>query len=475
MKYKHLIFLFLFILISFERTSCSAINQQVNTTALANDSTCAFFNTLASAEAATLPSSTQMIGIISYAILGDSPPRWMMRLMTAPNPIQPWHVKMADGSYWQDVGGDFYPEFLGATIHNPDCSSALQNAFRAHMYLKMRLRGMGNRYICTNQVHFDTIGFADGGCDVDFNGIGNSRISFANGVSSPCFLLAASAPQNDFWGRFVNLEIDANVEGIAAQFGRSDLTDPSNDFEISVNVKNNSTSDCAQALVMNAFYSSPFNICGNCGGIDTGLTAVQLNRCNMCRGFIAAGNGNQGLVLSNYTNGNDFSVDLEVLTTGLIQSDTTCGFNEISCGAISNLTYAIDNHLGGPLSIGNLPIGGDTYLFTNPTANDATWGGCGVTFDMNGQYLTGFVSGPMPAPNVWIMNKSCQPQWVSIFGSSQSDPFQVNIRLWYDFSDAGWLVADVSPCGFILQPGEKVSISYPKNSKKYTWSWRPLL
>jgi hypothetical protein len=378
----------------------------------------------------------------------------------------------ADGTYWQDSGSDFYPEFLGATTNNPDCSTALQNAFLAHLFLKMRLRGMGNTYTCTNQVHFDVAGFPNGGCDVDFNGIGRSKIAFSNTVASPCFLLASSAPQNDFWGRFINLEIDATVPGIAAQFGRSDLADPSNDFEISVNVKNNSTASSAQALVMNGFYSSPFNLVGNCGGVGTGLIAVQLNRCNMCRGFIAAGQCNTGLGLANYTNGNGFSVDIEVLTTGLVQLDTTCAYNEILYGVIANVTNAIDNHLGGPLRIRNVPIGGSTNLFANPTANDTSWGGYGVTLNDTGQDPTGFTPGPLPSPNVWVLNKSSQPQWVSFFGDSTSDTFKVNIRYWYDFSSAGITVSNTSPCGFILRPGEQ--LSYSANKKCYSWNWRPL-
>src|ERR1700738_4074663 len=153
---------------------------------------CLFLESYPSAQSTQVPSSTNLICIMSYATLNDAPLRWMTRLSTPPNPVQPWHVLSADGTYWQDCGGDFYPEFLGATTTNSDCSTALQNAFRAHMFLKMRLRGLGNTYNCTNPVHFDTVGFSDGGCDVDFNGIGRSTISFSAGVSSPCFLLASS-------------------------------------------------------------------------------------------------------------------------------------------------------------------------------------------------------------------------------------------------------------------------------------------
>ncbi len=437
-------------------------------------STCLFLENLASTFATTVGSSTKVICIISYEIEGDSPLRWMTRLSKNPKPVQPWHVKTADGAYWQDIGGDFYPEFLGATVQNKDCSVALQQAFRAHMYLKMRLRGMGNSYHCAKQVHFDTTDFIDGGCDVDFNGIGRSRIYFTDKVPAPCVLLAATKAQNDFWGRFVNLEIDTNVNGVAVQFGRSDFKDPSNNFEVSINVKNNSTQKNAQALVMNAFYSSPLNLTGNCGGINTGKIAVQLNRCNMCRGYIAGGNGNIGLMLKDYTNGNDFSVDIEVLTTGIVQADPTCAYNDITCGAISNLTDAIDNHLGGPIRIGNIPIGGVKNIFSNPNANDHLWGGCGVTLGSAGQYPTGFSPGNMPGPNVWVMNKSGQAQWVSIFGSSGSENFDVRVRAWNDFSSNGTSVATSSPCGFIIQPGEKVSYK-GKGGKNDSWAWRPLL
>ncbi|MBA3239369.1 MAG: hypothetical protein H0T62_13645 [Parachlamydiaceae bacterium] len=443
---------------------------------LTKTTNCTFYETAALAKAAVVDPATTTICITSYAESGDSPIRWMTRLSTPPNPVQPWHLQTSEGTYWQDTDGDFYPEFLGATVKNPDCSTALQDAFRAHMHLKMRLRGMGNVYTCAKQVHFDTTGFIDGGCDVDFNGTGRSRISFSLGVPSPCFLLAASGPQNDFWGRFLNLEIDANVNGIAAQFGRSDLSDPSNDFEIYINVKNNSKSKYAQALVMNAFYSSWFNITGNCGGIGTGLTAIQLNRCNMCSGFVAVGNGNNGLVFSNYTNGNSFAADIEVLTTGIIQLDATCGSNEIMCGAISNLTNAIDNHRGGPLRLRNITIGGVKNIFANPSATDSTWGGHGVTLDDAGQNPTQFDPGGMPRPNVWVLNKSGQPQWISLFGPNGSDRFEVYVRYWWDYSSKGVMVANSSPCGFIIQPGEKVSINYKKTvNKVYSWSWRPML
>lgn len=453
----------------FSIQNCFSINKDT----LSNEK-CIFLENIAEAKNSQIPATTNLICIISYETMGDAPLRWMARLKQPPKPIQPWHVKSADGSYWQDCGNDFYPEFLGATVNNPDCSSALENAFRAHMLLKMRLRGMGNSYNCTHQVHFDTAGFADGGCDVDFNGIGRVKIVFANNVPSPCFLLASSVPQNDFWGRCVNFEIDANVDGIAAQFGRSDYQDPSNDFEITVNVKNISKGHHAQALVMNAYYSSPFNIIGNCGGTGTGLNAVQLNRCSMCRGFIAAGQCNTGLVFADYTNGNGFSVDIEVLTTGIVQLDRTCAYNEIMCGVIANLTDAIDNHLGGPLRIRNVPIGGDKNIFSNPNANDNTWGGYGVTLDDTGQDLTKFTPGLLPKPTSWVLNKSGQSQWVSFFGDSTGDAFSVSVRNWNDFSKSGTVVSDTSPCGFIIRPGEQVM--YKSTGKKhYTWNWRPLL
>lgn len=432
---------------------------------------CAFFASLDSAKSAQVSSDTKLICILSYETPGDAPLRWMIRLNDPPKPVQPWHVRSSDGAYWQDCGSDFYPEFLGATPQNSDCTNALQDAFRAHLFLKMRLRGMGNTYACKNQVHFDTAGFSNGGCDVDFNGIGRSKIKFAKEVASPCFLLASSVPQNDFWGRFVNLEIDADVDGIAAQFGRSDFADPSNNFEISVNVKNNSRFSSAQAVVINAFYSSPFNIIGNCGGSDTGLYAVQLNRCNMCTGFIAAGQCDAGLVLANYTNGNAFSVDVEVANTGIVQLDDTCAYNEILCGVIGNVTHGIDNHLGGPLRIRNVPISGDQSIFANSTANDSSWGGYGVTIDDTGQNLTGFYPGVVPSPNVWVLNKSAQPQWISFFGDSSPGTFRVSVRSWYDFSSEGITVSESSPCGFILNPGEQVMYSGEGN---YSWNWLPL-
>jgi hypothetical protein len=398
----------------------------------------------------------------------------MTRLSTPPNPVQPWHVLTADGTYWQDCEGDFYPEFLGATTANPDCSTALQNAFRAHMFLKMRLRGMGNTYNCTNQVHFDTLGFSDGGCDADFNGLGRSRILFAPGVPSPCFLLASSVAQNDFWGRFVNLDILANTNGLAAQFGRSDHNDPSNDFEINVNVANYSTGSATQAILMNSFYSSPLNIIGNCGGKGTGHTAVQLNSCNMCRGFIGAGQCTTGLAFANHTNGNTFTADIESLTTGIVQLDPSCGYTEILNGVIANVDAAIDNHLGGPLRLRNALITGETNIFANPTANNTSWGGFAVTLDSASQYPTGFTPGAIPQPNIWVLNKSAQPQWVSFYGTSTSDVFQVHVRYWYDFTSAGIRVANVSPCGFVLRPGEQVSYS-SNGTKSYSWSWRPLI
>jgi hypothetical protein len=338
----------------------------------------------------------------------------------------------------------------------------------------MRLRGLGNTYNCTNQVHFDTAGFSDGGCDVDMNGIGRSSILFAADVPSPCFLLASSVPQNDFWGRFVNLEILANTNGVGAQFGRSDFNDPSNDFEISVNTKNSSPGSATQAIIINAFYSSPFNIIGNCGGRGTGHIAVQLNSCNMCQGFIAAGQCTTGLAFANHTNGNTFSADIEVLTTGIVQLDNTCGYNEIISGAFGNVDFAVDNHLGGPLRIRNTLIGGGTTIFANPTAKHASWGGCGVTLDDASQYPTGFTPGPIPQPNVWVLNKSAQPQWVSFYGDSTSDAFQVRVRYWYDFSSNGIQVANVSPCGFVLRPGEQVLYS-SNGTNSYSWSWRPLI
>lgn len=432
---------------------------------------CAFFESLESAKSTDVPSNANVICILSYETPGDSPLRWMIRLNESPSPIQPWHVRSHDGTYWQDCSGDFYPEFLGATTKNPDCTIALQDAFRAHLFLKMRLRGMGNSYACKNQVHFDTAGFSNGGCDVDFNGIGRSKIVFTKGVPSPCFLLASSVSQNDFWGKFVNLEIDANVDGIAAQFGRSDFADPSNDFEISVNVKNTSASSAAQALVVNAVYSSPLNIIGNCGGIGTGLNAVQLNRCNMCTGFIAAGQCSTGLVFANYTNGNAFSVDLEVANTGIAQLDKTCAYNEILCGVIGNVTYGIDNHLGGPLRIRNAPIAGDQSIFANSSANDSSWGGYAVTLDDTGQNPTGFDPGTNPSPNEWVLNKSGQPQWISFFGASAPGSFRVNIRSWHDFSSDGVTVSENSPCGFILNPGEQVMYT---GEGEYSWHWRPL-
>jgi hypothetical protein len=397
----------------------------------------------------------------------------MTRLSTPPNPVQPWHVLTGDGTYWEDCGSEFYPEFLGATTANTDCSTALQDAFRAHLFLKKRLRGLGNTYACTNQVHFDTAGFSGGVCDADFNGPGRSIILFSTDVPSPCFLLASSVAQNDFWGRFVNLEIIAITNGIAAQFGRSDFNDPSNNFEISVIASNYSTGSATQGIIMNGFFSSQFTLIGNCGGMGTGDIAVQLNRCNMCQGFIGAGNANTGLNFANYTNGNTFSVDIEVLTTGIVQSDNTCGFNEILSGAIANTTNAIDNHLGGPLRIRNVPVAGNTNLFANPTANNSSWGGFGVTLDDAGRNPTGFTPGPLPQPNVWVLNKSAQPQWVSFYGATTSGTFLVHVRNWYDFTSNGIRIANSSPCDFVLRPGEQVSYS-STGTNTYSWSWRPL-
>ncbi len=223
---------------------------------------------------------------------------------------------------------------------------------------------------------------------------------------------------------------------------------------------------------MNALYSSQFNIVGNCGGVGTGLTAVQLNRCNMCRGFIAVGQGNTGLALANYSDANVFTVDIEVLTTGIVQQDSTCSYNEILSGVIANTQNAIDNHLGGPLRIRNTIIGGNTNIFANPTATNSTWGGYAVTVDDAGQNLTNFTPGLISPPNVWVLNKSAQPQWISFFGNSDADPtFSVSVRNWYDFSSAGITVAKKSPCGFVLAPGEQISY---QGVGTYTWNWRPL-
>ena len=434
---------------------------------------CVFLDNMGAAAATSIDLPVKMICITCYSVEGDAPPRWMVRLSTAPNPVQPWHVKTDDGSYWQDAGGEFYPEFLGATVDNDDCSTALEQAFRAHMFLKMRLRGMGNTYKCRKQVNFDTFGFSNGGCDVDFNGMGRSCISFAPDVPAPCFFLGSSQTQNNFWGRFVNLEIDANVDGVAAQFGRTDLQDPTNDFVITVNVTNASTGGGAQAIVLNAIYSSLLNIVGNCGATGSGLAAIQLNRCNMCRGFLAPGHCNQGLVFANYCNGNSFSIDIEVLETGLVQADNTCAYNEIVGGVIANSSVGIDNHKGGPLRLRNVLIGGVTSLLSNPNAQDASWGGYGVTIDDSGQNPTGFSMPSMPGGGVWVLNKSCQPQWIAISGTSGSDSFQVRVRSWYDFSSEGTIVASGAPCGFVLQPGEQVC--YSGSGASLSWTWWPLL
>ncbi|MBA3722918.1 MAG: hypothetical protein H0W88_11035 [Parachlamydiaceae bacterium] len=50
----------------------------------------------------------------------------------------------------------------------------------------------------------------------------------------------------------------------------------------------------------------------------------------------------------------------------------------------------------------------------------------------------------------------------------------IGVRAWNDFSSNGTSVATSSPCGFIIQPGEKVSYK-GKGGKNDSWAWRPLL
>jgi len=97
-----------------------------------------------------------------------------------------------------------------------------------------------------------------------------------------------------------------------------------------------------------------------------------------------------------------------------------------------------------------------------------------VTLDDTGQDLTKFSPGSLPKPNVWVLNKSGQSQWVSFFGDSTGDAFSVSVRNWYDFSKTGTVVSETSACGFIIRPGEQVM--YRSTGKKnYKWNWRPLL
>lgn len=443
------------------------------------------FSTLALAQAAFISPTVRAIVILGYSAQGDGPPRTMVRIST-PSPVQPWHVQTADGSYWQDSGGDFWCEWLGATAAAADCSTALNQAYLAHLNLGMVLRGKGIKN-CTHQVYWNPNGFLTRFIDAEFNGPGDGNaeafiIVFANNVTAPCWGLYASTAQGgEFYGRLKNIMIEGNTNGLLAQIGRTDIGDAMNKFDLSIIAKQNSTGSSAAALLVNGLYTSgdvylQANLpSSNNPSSQVGAYALRMSRCNE-NTIKNAVSGAVGLQLENGCTGNTFSGEVALCYIGIQPLDNTCAYNRYIGGSFSNNTYDIDNHLSGqPIQISAVSDGSPTHTFFNPAATDLTWGGVGVLYDIPGwSYTTDWTAPttPFPSTGTWVRNQSAIPYTVSIFGTAGS-AFDVNLRAWSDASSSGATVTNALPAYVILGAGESIQVNYTGGSG-YAWTWRPL-
>jgi hypothetical protein len=460
-----------------------------------------YFATLPQAQAAILTSATKTICILGYATPGDAPPRFMAPIAT-PSPVHPWQVQTADGSYWQDSSGDFWVEWLGALSTSSDCSTALNNAFLAHLYLGSVLRGRGTK-TCASQVYWNTSGFPTRFCWADFNGQGNSagaggvsegmQIVFNNNVAAPCFGVYSSTSQNEFYGLLRGLQITGNTNGLMAQIGRLDRGDPMNRFVLDIVIGNQSTGGSAAIVLVTGLFTSSGYIQADGPGLNNpgsanGLYALQLSNSNQNNLNIAVGGMGVGLSLLINSAGNTFGGEIADNYIGFQNLSNTNEFNTWTYGGINDNTYAIDNHIPFESSgcavkfTGATIFGGNTNIFFNPNATDQTWGGCGVVLDIAGEDYVNWAppNGAVGASGTWYTNLGAIPYEVSILGASfyssgGSLSFYTAtayVRAWYDFSGAGFSVADVFPMNVTVGAGEKIQVNYSGGT--YSLAWKPL-
>lgn len=454
----------------------------------------ATFQTLALLQAARLSGTTKVVTILGYAAPGDAPPRVMIPIAT-PSPVQPWHVQSLDGQYWQDSGGDFWVEWLGAITSSANCAPALNNSFLAHLNLGMVLRGRGTK-TCTSQVFFDTSGFQTRFCWAEFNGEDNAggkgmTIAFADNVPAPCWSMFAGTPSGGtFYGKLHGLAITGNTNGLMGQIGRTDFGDALNDFDAHILVANRSTGSSAAVLQVNGLYTSRSYFQANGPGnvnppTQVGQYAMQFNQCNENTLKIAAGGMGIGLQLANFCTGNTFSGEVALCYIAIQQFDYSCSYNKYDGGALSDNTYVIDNHLtfvnsppsggvanGSVFTIQDVAIGGNTNIFFNPGATDKTWGGAGVKIDIPSWNQSGWVP-PTGAPvnAAWVLNQGAIGYDLCIFGASTTNNVELLVREWFDFSSAGFGLATQFPCIGYVGAGEQAQINF--NGGSYTVGWRP--
>ncbi len=465
-----------------------------------------YFATLPQAQAAILTSATKTICILGYATPGDGPPRFMAPIAT-PSPIPAWIVQTADGQCWQDSSGDFWVEWLGALSTSSDCSTALNNAFLAHLFLGSVLRGRGVK-TCANQVHWDPASFStltpngyvcDRFCWADFNGAGNVEpegclLSFNANVAAPCFGLYSSlATVNQFYGKLRGLQISGNTNGLLVQIGRTDRGDPMNDVDMHIVCGNSSTGGSAAIVLVTGLFTSTCYIQADGPGLNNpgsanGLYALQLSNTNQNNLNIAVGGMGVGLSLLINCAGNTFGGEIADNYIGFQNLSATNEFNAWTYGGINDNTYAIDNHIPFESSgcvvkfTGATILGQNTNTFFNPTATNQTWGGCGVVLDIAGQDYVNWAppNGAVGASGTWYPNLGAIPYEVSILGASfyssgGSLAFYTAtayVRAWYDFSSAGYSVADVFPMNVTVGAGEKIQVNYSGGT--YSLAWKPL-
>lgn len=198
-------------------------------------------------------------------------------------------------------------------------------------------------------------------------GSGRSVIDVTACSGSPQFEIIDSSGAAFYW-HFRNFGVRANTTGIGSQicqnFNGVSYPDFLNSCSfIGVNFNNDNASGDV-ALRMNGVLQSSLHIVVNNGGVGIG-DAIQMFGVQFCWGGIAAGHATNGLHLSGYTYGNNFTCDIEVV------NHCVTGTNAVGSGGPTR------NKLGG------------VFVWGATNANPAISGNDGTTDCIVATFLGG--------------------------------------------------------------------------------------
>jgi hypothetical protein len=433
-------------------------------------------------EALVVPAGIEFVILDGVDTPGDAPPRPMFRLASPPSPLQSWYVQSADGSYWQDSGPDFYPEWVGgfAGLTTYDNTYAFTQAWLAHLNLDLVLRILPRTYYFSNIMTWDINGFRQTGFQVLGAGKNRSNLVWLNTSTPPNlaqFQLLNSGTGPTFWSNLKEIGIQTNVNGIGVLLNNNIPQNAFNNCDVDIRTTNKSTGGGNIGLQIGSWKSSTLNVRGGGSGVGQGLYGIVMEDVGYCNGLIQVGDTSTALTFSSNVQQNIFTVDLELCTSCFQCSDPTCDNNVFSAGVMNQpsglgTTFCIDNAGSSWLTIGRgRTISGNfSSVFANPLALDATWGGNKVKIDSHG-YSTSLDATPALVSGQWFLNDTGHNVNIWFRGSGTVSTLQyLNIGD-YNPSDAGTALTNFTANGvtFRLQYGQSINVTYT-GAVSWTWS-----